>query len=41
MYIKNVSETVTLVINNDEFLIDYRVFNKLVSFVKKHKIKKS
>jgi len=36
-YIKNVSETINSAIDKKEYIIGYRILNKLTNFIKRHK----
>jgi len=38
-YIKNISETIYSSINKKEYMIGYRILNKLTAFIKRHKDK--
>jgi len=38
-YIKNISEIINSSIDKNEYIIDYRILNKLTGFIKRHKDK--
>jgi len=37
LYIRNISETIKSFIDNNKYITDYRILNKLTGYIKRHK----